>query len=89
MVITYKGRKLTAIARRKDGFPGVLVRVNGVQVWHYGPMSSAHLRTVEGAIEQTKREIDSVDAYTDDYVRPRFHRHWYRTSDPRHALAHS
>lgn len=87
MVETYKGRRIAAIARRKDGFRGVLVRVNGVQVHHYGPMSSPSLSTVEGAIEQTKREIDAVDAYTDDYNRPRFSRCWYSTTDPRHALA--
>lgn len=87
MIENYKGRRITAIARRKDGFPGVLVRVNGVQVWHYGPMSSTMLRTVEGAITQTKREIDAVDAYTDDLDRPRFARCWYAKTDPRHALA--
>jgi hypothetical protein len=87
MVETYKGRRIAAIARRRDGFAGVLVRINGNQVWHYGPESSASLRTVEGAIQQAKREIDAVDAYTDDYDRPRFSRCWYRKTDPRHALA--
>jgi hypothetical protein len=87
MITEHKGRRITAISRRKDGFPGVLVRVNGVQVWHYGPMSSESLRTIEGAIQQTKREIDAVDAYTDDYERPRFSRCWYAKADPRYRLA--
>lgn len=87
MIINYKDRKITAISRRKDGFTGVLVRINGVQVHHYGPMNSASLRTVDGAVAQTKREIDAVDAYTDDFDRPRFARCWYAKTDPRHALA--
>lgn len=85
MVITHNGRKITAIERRKDGFRGVLVRVNGIQVHHYGPCSSASLCTVDGAVEQAKREIDAVDAHTDDYERPRSAPNWYRKDDPRRA----
>lgn len=83
----HNGRKITAVARRKDGFPGVLVKVNGVQAWHYGWANSATLRTVEGAIEQTKIEIDAVDAFTDDTEDPRFTANWYRKDDPRRAVA--
>lgn len=85
MITLYNGRKITAIARRKDGFPGVLVRINGIQIWHYGWASSAALCTIEGAIEQTKREIDAADAFTDDTDDPRFEAHWYRADDPRRA----
>lgn len=87
MVENYKGRRITAVARRIDGFPGVVVRLGGVEVYRYGPMSSASLRTVEGAIAQTRVEIDAVDAYTDDFDRPRFSRCWYAKTDPRRALA--
>lgn len=72
MIVIHNGRKIVALPKRKDGFPGVLVRVNGVQVWHYGPRDSSQCRTVEGAIEYTKREIDS---------------NWYAATDPRRAIA--
>lgn len=87
MIVVHNGRKITAIAKRKDGFPGVLARVNGVQVWHYSWSSSEHLRTIEGAIKQAKLEIDAIDAYTDDADDPRFASYWYAKSDPRRALA--
>jgi len=87
MIENYKGRKITALPRKIDGFRGVIVRIAGVQVYRYGPLSSVNLRTVEGAIEQTKREIDAIDAYDDDFDRPRFTRCWYAKTDPRHALA--
>ena len=88
MVTNYKGRKITAVARRLDGFKGVVVRLNGVEVRRYSAMSSANLCTVEGAIAQTKVEIDAIDAYADDFDRPRFARCWYAKTDPRYRLAH-
>lgn len=79
MVITYEGRKITAVKRRVEGFPGVEVRINGQHVVTYGPMSSTSLRTIEGAIEQTKRDIDFCDAKSE----PAFESFWYRKGDPR------
>lgn len=79
MIAMYEGRKITAVKRRVEGFPGVEVRINGQYVRTYGPMSSASLRTVEGAIEQTRRDIDFYDAIPE----PRVEGFWYRKGDPR------
>lgn len=86
MIVEHNGRRITAMTRRtRDGFRGVLVRVNGVQVYHY--FGSAGQRSVDAAIEQTRREIDAVDAYDDDLGDPRFGSHWYARTDPRRELA--
>ncbi len=83
----YRERRISAVKRRTDGFLGVLIRVNGQYYQHYGPLSPSSCRTIEGAIEQTKRDLDAIDAYDDDHDRPRFSAYLYRKSDPRYQTA--
>jgi hypothetical protein len=86
-VAQHNGRTIAAVRRRENGLLGITVRVNGQFVWHYGPAASREQRTADGAIAQTRREIDAVDAYTDDVDDPRFAWFWYRVTDPRYKIA--
>lgn len=73
---TCKGRTITARALKGNDAGHTEVKVNGVSVWTYPGKTEAQV------IEQTRRDIDVVDA---DSRPGAYADHWYPTAhtDPR------
>jgi hypothetical protein len=79
--LEYKGRRITAIRRKRDGFSAIEILINGEHYFDYGALSSKRLRTIAGAVEQTRRDLDAVD----ERPEPAYAAHMYRADDPRRA----
>ena len=81
VTLEYRGRRVTAIRRKRDGFSAIEILVNGEHYYDYGALSNKNLRTIAGAIEQTRRDIDAVD----EDPEPSYAAFMYREDDPRRA----
>lgn len=81
VTLDYQGRRITAIRRKRDGFAAIEILVNGEHYYDYGALSSKSLRTIAGAVEQTRRDIDAVD----EDPEPSYAEYLYRADDPRRA----
>jgi hypothetical protein len=77
--LEYKGRRITAIRRKRDGFSAIEILINGEHYFDYGALSGKRLRTIAGAVEQTRRDLDAVD----EQPEPAYAAHMYRADDPR------